>query len=119
MPRDFASKRSPRKGLLIDYDYCTGCHSCEVACKQEHDYPAGKGGIHLSEIITEKPDGTYRIDYIPFTTMYCDLCAGRTANGLQPACVKHCQAATMFYGDVADLAKIMEDKPHHVLLTPR
>lgn len=22
-------------GLLIDYDYCTGCHSCETACKME------------------------------------------------------------------------------------
>ena len=23
-------------GLLIDYEYCTGCQSCEVACKEEH-----------------------------------------------------------------------------------
>ena len=21
-------------GLLIDYEYCTGCQSCEVACKE-------------------------------------------------------------------------------------
>jgi Fe-S-cluster-containing dehydrogenase component len=109
----------PRKGLLIDYEYCTGCHSCEVACKQEHDYPAGRGGIHLNEILTEKSDGTYRIDYIPFTTMYCDLCGARTAKGQQPACVKHCQASTMVYGNVAELAKIMEEKPHCVMFTPR
>jgi Fe-S-cluster-containing dehydrogenase component len=108
-----------RQGLLIDYDYCTGCHSCEVACKQEHDYPVGKGGINLVEILTEMPDKSYRIDYLPFTTMYCDLCAARTAKGERPACVKHCQASTMTYGDVADLAKIMEEKPHCVLFTPR
>ena len=22
-------------GLLIDYTWCTGCHSCEIACKVE------------------------------------------------------------------------------------
>ena len=26
----------PKYGLLIDYDFCIGCHVCEVACKQEH-----------------------------------------------------------------------------------
>ncbi len=108
-----------RNGLLIDYEYCTGCHSCEVACKQEHDYPVGKGGISLCEILTEKPDKTYRIDYIPFPTMYCDLCPTRTAKGEQPACVKHCQASTMYYGDVAELAAIMQEKPHCALFTPR
>lgn len=24
-------------GLLIDNEYCTGCRSCEVACKNEND----------------------------------------------------------------------------------
>lgn len=23
-----------RSGLLIDYKYCTGCHTCEVACQK-------------------------------------------------------------------------------------
>ena len=34
-----------RYGILIDYDYCTGCHTCEVACQQEHDYPVGTNGV--------------------------------------------------------------------------
>ncbi len=109
----------PRKGLMIDYEYCTGCHSCEVACKQEHGYPVGKGGIHLNEIMTTLPDGRLRIDYVPFTTAYCDLCATRTRKGELPACVKHCQASVMYYGTVAELAKIMEKKPHTVLFTPK
>jgi Fe-S-cluster-containing dehydrogenase component len=109
----------PRKGLLIDYEYCTGCHSCEVACKQEHNYPVGRGGINLCEILTQKPDDTYRIDYLPFTTLYCDLCAARTAAGHEPACVKHCQAQCMYYGEVTELAKIMEERPHGALFTPR
>jgi len=62
-----------RNGLLIEYEYCTGCYTCEVACKQEHNYPAGKWGIKLNEIITEGSD-RIRIDYIPFPTEFCDLC---------------------------------------------
>ena len=34
-------------GLLIDYEFCTGCQSCEVACKEEHRIPVGQWGIHL------------------------------------------------------------------------
>ena len=29
-------------GLLIDYQWCTGCHSCEMACKVEHGWQAGE-----------------------------------------------------------------------------
>jgi hypothetical protein len=76
-----------------------------VACKQEHNYPGGKGGIHLNEIITELPDHSLRIGYIPFSTTYCDLCAARTRRGELPACVKHCQASTMYYGKVEELSK--------------
>jgi Fe-S-cluster-containing dehydrogenase component len=67
----------PRNGLLIDYEYCTGCHTCEVACKQEHNYPAGKWGIKVTEYTLETFN-KIAIDYIPFPTDLCDLCATRT-----------------------------------------
>jgi Fe-S-cluster-containing dehydrogenase component len=109
----------PKKALMIEYEYCSGCHTCEVACKQEHGYPVGKGGIYLNEIMTTLPDGRLRIDYIPFPTAYCDLCAARVRKGEQPACVKHCQAQVMEYGTVTDLAKKMDKKAHAVMFTPR
>lgn len=108
----------PRDGLLIEYEYCTGCHSCEVACKQEHNYPVGKWGIKLNEIITEGSD-RIRIDYIPFPTQFCDLCVARTQGGDLPSCVKHCQAACMMYGSISELAKIMGNKPRSVIFAPR
>lgn len=107
-----------RKGLLIDYEYCTGCHSCEVACKQEHNYPPGKWGIKVNEIILETFDKV-AIDYLPFPTDLCTLCRGRTERGEAPACVKHCQAACMTYGDVSELVREMEKKPKTVLFAPR
>ena len=104
----------PRNGLLIEYEYCTGCHTCEVACKQEHNYSVGKGGIHLNEIVTELSEGI-RIDYLPFPTEYCDLCAARVNRGEKPACVKHCPAECMMYGIITDLAKAIEHKPRSVI----
>jgi anaerobic dimethyl sulfoxide reductase subunit B (iron-sulfur subunit) len=106
----------PRKALLIEYEYCTGCQSCVVACQQEHGYPAGTAGIDLIEINTM--GGGLRIDYLPFPTKHCDLCAKRVADGGRPACVKACQAATMWHGELTDLARMMEDKPHSALFTP-
>jgi Fe-S-cluster-containing dehydrogenase component len=32
------NKVKEKKGLLIDYHYCTGCHSCEVAYQQKHGF---------------------------------------------------------------------------------
>ena len=41
-------------GLLIDYEYCTGCHACELACKQEYHRAAGKvGGIRVMEFVEQ------------------------------------------------------------------
>jgi Fe-S-cluster-containing dehydrogenase component len=107
----------PRQGLLIEYEYCTGCQSCVVACKQEHNHPVGTGGIKLMEI--ETTGDRLRIDYLPFPTANCDLCTKRVKNGEKPACVKACQAATMWHGDLASLAEMMEDKPHSALFTPK
>ena len=69
-----------KKGLLINYDYCTGCHTCEVACKQEHGYPAGRWGIMVKDC-TRETEGKVQVDFLPFPTDLCDLCARRTAGG--------------------------------------
>ena len=48
-------------GLLIDYEYCTGCYTCQVACAQEYNWPAGMGGMKVIEIVQKLPnDQAYR-----------------------------------------------------------
>ena len=108
----------PRKGLLIEYEYCTGCYACEVACKQEHNFTGGMVGIKVNEVVTESPENVH-IDFIPVTTRFCDLCAERTARGEQPACVKHCQSICMMYGTLTELTEAMENRPRSVLFAPR
>ena len=106
-------------GLLIDYEYCTNCGSCQVSCKEEHAYPVGKTGIKVLS------DGPWKIDdehwnwnYFPVLTDLCDLCAERAAAGREPMCVHHCLANIITYGPVEDLAKKLEEKPKQFLMVP-
>ena len=109
-----------RYGILIDYDFCTGCHTCEVACQIEHDHPVGEFGIKIAEIGPwEIGDDKWQYDYIPVPTKQCDLCGKRQAVGKAPTCVQHCQADVMKFGPLEELAKEMEKKPRMVLFTPR
>ena len=77
------------KGLLVDYEWCSGCHTCEVACQIEHGYP----------------------------TDQCDLCASRVEKGHVPTCVKHCQAQCLQYGDLEELSKELARKPKQMLFS--
>lgn len=106
-------------GLLIDYNYCTGCLSCEVACQQEHGHPVGQSGIKVTEFVMETPNGL-AIDNLPFPTALCDLCTERIVRGEPlPSCVKHCQSNCMSFGPIDELAKEMARKPRTVLFRPR
>lgn len=106
-------------GLLFDYEYCTNCGSCQVSCKEEHNYPVGKTGIHVFS------DGPWRIDddninynHWPLVTDLCDLCAARTGRGKEPICVHHCLANIISYGTVEELAPKLAAKPKQFLVVP-
>lgn len=109
-----------RYGLLIDYEFCTGCHSCEVSCKMEHGIPEGQWGLRLAEI-GPWPIGNserWQYDYVPVPTAQCNLCAERTEKGKLPICVHNCQSACMQYGPVEELVKTMSEKGKTVLFAP-
>jgi Fe-S-cluster-containing dehydrogenase component len=108
----------PRNGLLIQYEWCTGCHACEVACKQEHDFHEGMVGLKVHELVTVGPDKIHT-DFIPVTTRFCDLCVDRVKDGGVPACVKHCQGTCIMYGPVATLVKAQEKQPRSALWAPK
>ena len=64
-----------RNGLLIDYELCTGCQSCEVACQKEHGFEAGTWGIRvLDEGPWEVDEKTMNWNKIP-TPRPCAICA--------------------------------------------
>ena len=111
------------KALVVDYKYCTGCHSCEVACRNELGLAQGEYGIKLTEVgpyeyATDlKADTPYEWVYNPTITKACDLCQKRTALGKMPSCVQACQAWCMYYGEAEDLVKKMDGKTRWALYT--
>jgi len=108
-----------KNGLLINYDFCTGCQTCAVACQQEHAFPVGQCGIRVTEHVYEALKKPVAVDFLPFPTELCDLCINRIHQGEQPACVKHCQSFCMQFGTLAELVRVMEEKPRSVLFAPR
>lgn len=110
------------KALLVNYEYCTGCHSCEVACKKILDLPKGEFGIKVAEVGPfQYSDGslkdTWEWTYQPVVTQACNLCEERTAVGKMPMCVQHCQAWCLYYGEAEDLVKKMDGKTRWSLVT--
>ena len=109
------------KGILVNYEYCTGCHSCEVACRNELGLTHGEFGIKLTEIGPYKyetdieSDTPYEWVYNTTITKACNMCADRTASGKMPSCVQACQAWCMYYGEVEDLARKIDGKTRWAL----
>lgn len=103
-------------GILIDYDWCTGCHSCEMACQMELGLPIGQSGIKVVQIGPWQIQGdVWQYDYMPVFSDQCTLCEARTAKGKKPACVHHCQADCMAFGVIDDLSKQLTDHRKQVL----
>ena len=104
--------------MLIEYKYCTGCHSCEVACRNEKQIASQEEwGIKLAEFGPEKLDGKWYWNYVAVPSTLCDMCEDRVAKGKIPMCVQHCQAWCMYYGEVEDLAKKIDGTSRCALLT--
>ena len=99
-------------GLLINYGYCTGCHTCEVACQKAHGWSFDEYGIKLTQIgpMETNADPMKREwdwDFVPVPLKNCDFCADRLAAGKDPTCVHHCLAKVIEYDTVENLVKRM------------
>ena len=107
-------------GIIIQYDFCTGCHSCETACKIEHGLEQDQFGIKIAQYgpAPAKEEGRWDYFYLPMFTDICDLCADRVEAGKLPSCVHHCQAKVMEYGPIDDLVKRMVDVKKTVIFAP-
>lgn len=106
----------PKYGLLIDYEFCVGCRSCEISCKKEHIRPDGEYGIYVNEVKVEISGG--KLYYFPFPTDNCNLCGKRISKGLKPACVHNCWAGVMKFGEIQELTRYLQKKPRTVLWVP-
>lgn len=95
------------KAMIIDYKYCTGCHVCEVACRNEHDYTLEEYGIKLAEFGPVKMGDHWMWNYVPVPSDLCDFCEARAERGEDPACVHHCLAQCIEVVDAQEASKRM------------
>ena len=103
-------------GLLINYEYCTGCHTCEVACKKALNLPTGQYGLVLAEDGPRKNiNGKWEYTFMPMPTHLCNLCEDRVNEGRLPNCVHHCQSGAMLYDTLENLIKVAAEKPRCVI----
>lgn len=108
-----------RNGILIDYEYCTGCGTCEVAGKMEHDIPVGKWCIRILETGPwEIAPKEYEYNFIPYPTDMCDLCESRVKKGKLPTCVHHCLGQCLTFGPIDELVKKLDSKSKQALFVP-
>ena len=104
-------------GLLVDYEYCTGCHSCEMACQHQLGLPSDKWGIKMTEVEPfEYAERKWEWDYVPVPTNLCDMCEERVEKGLKPMCVQTCLAFCLDYGTPEELLKKLEEKGSKVAI---
>lgn len=101
-------------GLYIDYDWCSGCHACEMACKQEHNLKLDQWGIRVVER-TYDANGGRVIEYVPIPTEFCNFCMNRVTQGLKPACVHHCMTKCMDFGPIEEMAEVASKKRKSVV----
>jgi len=112
------AQKANEKGLLIDYEYCTDCHTCEVACQKEHGFKPGQFGITVLEYgPVQHAEKQWEWVYLPLPTDLCDLCNDRTEEGRLPTCVHHCQSGVMYYGSLPELLQRLDVKPKQVLFS--
>lgn len=106
-------------GLLVDAQWCSGCHSCEIACQMEHGLPVGETGVKVVKIgpwaIGPEKDENWQFSYLPIPTKQCDTCAMRRGAGKVPTCVQHCQSQCLEFGTVEELSAKIDEKQKDAL----
>lgn len=83
--KEDAARPDQRNVLSVDASRCIGCFACQVACKLEHDLPAGPCTFRVIQLGPFEHEGRLTMSYFPATCFHCD----------RPACVAQCPTGAM------------------------
>ncbi|WP_102373255.1 oxidoreductase [Raoultibacter massiliensis] len=96
--------------MVIDYEYCTNCHSCEVSCIKEKSLKENEWGIRVNEVGPARfSDGKWEWDYVPVPSRLCDLCSERLEQGSKPLCELHCLAAVISVIPISEVSSKLDE----------
>lgn len=98
-----------KNALLFNYEYCSGCKSCEIACRSHLGLGLGEWGLKVAEVKPFKIEGGMEWIYQPIPTRLCDMCADRLEVGQKPACEHHCLAFCIEHGTAEEMTARAEE----------
>jgi Fe-S-cluster-containing dehydrogenase component len=104
-----------RVGMLIDLKRCTGCFSCQTACRETNGYSYDEYWLQVVRRDPVLVDGELRMYHILAPSL--DKCAECVARESPPLCEKVCMGKALFVAPVEKLLPLME-KRHAMLITP-
>lgn len=103
-------------GMLVQLDRCTGCFSCQTACRQTNHFSYDEKWM---EVVRRNPvmvDGKLRMYHLLAPSL--DKCAECVAKDPTPLCQKVCMGNCLFVAPVEKLLPLLSKKEKSLLYTP-
>jgi Fe-S-cluster-containing dehydrogenase component len=103
-------------GMLLNTDRCTGCYSCQSACRELNRVPFEEKWL---EVVRRKPnliDGELRLYHLLAPAL--DKCAECVEQENPPLCVRVCMASCLYVAPVEKLTPLLKTKGQWVLYAP-
>jgi anaerobic dimethyl sulfoxide reductase subunit B (iron-sulfur subunit) len=78
--------------FLFEQDRCMGCHSCQLACKDKHDLPAGQRWRRVLELAEGSWQQKHGVVHAHVHAWYLSISCNHCA---QPPCVEDCPTGAL------------------------
>ncbi|HXZ93488.1 MAG TPA: 4Fe-4S dicluster domain-containing protein, partial [Burkholderiales bacterium] len=90
---------SERLALMIDLERCTGCKSCEVACKQEHRLGPGE---YRNKVVWSAGSAKPALAFLTLACQHCE----------RPACLRACPVnpKAIDKNPLTGVVRVLEDR---------
>jgi len=102
--------------LYAEIQRCVGCHSCEVACWQEHDIGDDNWRIRIISVEPKREETLRNFYSFPITSTKCTGCQDLLNVGMEPACVSACPTKCILYSEINMLPNFIGQKKPLVIL---
>jgi len=95
-------------GMLVDLDFCTGCFSCQTACREVDHYSYDETWMQVVRRGPVLVDGKLRLYHLLAPSL--DKCANCLEEDAAPLCAKVCMASALFVAPLEELIPMLGTK---------
>jgi Fe-S-cluster-containing dehydrogenase component len=103
-------------GMLLDAERCTGCYSCQSACREVNQVPFDEKWL---EVVRRKPvkvDGDLTLYHLLAPVL--EKCAECVKHENPPLCMRVCMASCLYVAPLEELLPKLKEKGKWVLYAP-